>query len=253
MLSESQFHAELAGDRSAGLRDLHTVYQLPDPYRGHVATLGFLVERYHAEPRRRARATSSRGSHPALEHAGLQAPAPSSSRWNGIPIERAVERLTPSARPGRTRTPSLARGLEALTLRPLRNAPPPRRALGRSSSTAPRARGAREMRIPWRVVPARRTPPGARKTRLARSSAVLGIDAGNEATRQIKRCALRRRPGPGSADALALRRRPATTDRQSPSAAASATCASSASTSASARRFIEPLARPARRDARRTG
>src|SRR6266511_3159254 len=46
-LSDAQFQAELIATFRS-LRDLHTIYQLPDPYRGNVATLGLLIERYHA-------------------------------------------------------------------------------------------------------------------------------------------------------------------------------------------------------------
>ncbi len=125
-LSELQFHAELAAIFRS-LRDLHTVYQLPVPYRGHVATLGFLVERYHdpddgvALPghQDRSRVSSTRASRAA----------PSSSPGTA---SRSSGRSssTPSGRPARTLDARLARGLEALTLRSASERPTAGRTLG---------------------------------------------------------------------------------------------------------------------------
>ncbi|MEI5101900.1 hypothetical protein RB200_29520 [Streptomyces sp. PmtG] len=141
-LSELQFHAELT-DVFRSLRDLHTVYQLPDPYRGHVATLGFLVERY-SDPDGTPHHIVSKID-PSLVHAGLDVGAEIEA-WNGVPIERAVERHA-AAQAGSHADARLARGLESLTLRPLRTTPPPRRAPGapdvpHQGGTPPRDPGA---------------------------------------------------------------------------------------------------------------
>jgi Peptidase family S41 len=196
-LSELQFHAELAAIFRS-LRDLHTVYQLPVPYRGHVATLGFLVERYHDEDGAARHLVTK--IDPALEHAGLTAGAELVA-WNGVPIERAVE-INADRAAGSNLDARLARGLEALTLRPLRNGPPPDEHWVLLGYRSPRGRRG-ETRIPWRVMTAE-TLAGRAKDPVSTISAVLGIDAGNEASRQVKRALFAPRRAAGAA-ARALR------------------------------------------------
>lgn len=196
-LSPLQFHAEMAGVFRS-LRDLHTVYQLPDPFRGHVATLGFLVERY-ADRDGTPHHLVTRLD-PALEHAGFETGAELLT-WNGVPIGRAVERNA-EQQAGSNADARLARGLEALTLRPLRTSPPPdEHAVLLEYLTADGDR--RETRIPWRVRAAD-TRDGRPQDPVSTGSAVLGIDAGNEATRQIKR-ELFAPPKARGAEARALR------------------------------------------------
>ena len=105
-LSELQFHAELAGVFRS-LRDLHTVYQLPDPYRGQVATLGFLIESY-ADPdgtphylvtQRRRRRSSTPASGPASSccaGTGRRSSARSSATPSSRPAPTAT-RASPAA------------------------------------------------------------------------------------------------------------------------------------------------------------
>ncbi|WP_326689220.1 MULTISPECIES: S41 family peptidase [unclassified Streptomyces] len=192
-LGEQQFHAELAGTFRE-LRDLHTVYQLPDPYRGHVATLGFLVERY-ADPDGTPHHIVSKID-PSLAHAGFDTGAELEA-WNGVPIERAIERNA-AAQAGSNPDARLARGLEALTLRPLRTGPPPDERWVVLSYRTPAGRR-RETRIPWRVRAAE-WRAGRAQDPVPTLATSLGIDAGNEATRQIKRALFApppaRRPAP---------------------------------------------------------
>ena len=178
-LSDLAFHAELTGVFTS-LRDLHTVYQLPDPYRGHVATLGFLVERFHGDDGARHLVTKI---DPALEHEGF-GPGAELIAWNGVPIARAAE-LNAERQAGSNADARLARGLEALTLRPLRTGAPPDEHWVLLEYTSAKGRRG-ETRIPWRVTAAE-TLAGRAQDPVSTMSAVLGIDAGNEATRQVKR------------------------------------------------------------------
>ncbi|MBO8200898.1 peptidase S41 [Streptomyces smyrnaeus] len=192
-LSEPQFHAELAGVFRE-LRDLHTGYQLPDPYRGHVATLGFLVERY-VDPDGRPHHIVSKIDR-SLVHAGFDVGAELET-WNGVPIERTIERNA-AAQAGSNPDARLARGLEALTLRSLRTGPPPdERWVLLTYRT--RAGRRRETRLPWRVRAAE-WRAGRAQDPVPTLATSLGIDAGNEATRQIKRALFAppqaRRPSP---------------------------------------------------------
>jgi hypothetical protein len=171
-VSDLQFHEELAAI-FRGLRDLHTAYQLPDSYRGKVAALGFLVERY----------CEKQDTHFVITKAepgtGLS-PGTEIVAWNGIPMWRVVE-LNAERQAGSNPAARLARGLEALTLRPLQSSPPPDEqwvVLGLADGT--------EVRLPWRVLGAHRQG-GAAQDPTGSIASALGIDAGNEATRQLKR------------------------------------------------------------------
>jgi hypothetical protein len=180
-LSDLQFHAELAAT-FRGLRDLHTVYQLPDPYRGNVAALGFLVESY-ADAQGRPRYVVTKIDRQLADRTfrtGAELVA-----WNGIPIERAVE-LHAERQPGANIDARRARGLESLTLRPLRTSPPPDERwviLEYRGSD----RRSHEKRLDWIVLQAAATAQGRPQDPVATGSGLLAIDAGNEATRQVKR------------------------------------------------------------------
>ena len=118
---ESEFHEELVEIFTA-LRDLHTHYVPPEPYRSHTVYLPFLVEactsdgqlqlrRVQGRERRRPRSQRSR-------------PA-SRSRTGMARRSNARSSATPSTRAAATATPRMARGLDALTIRTLgRTAPP---------------------------------------------------------------------------------------------------------------------------------
>ncbi|MFD5436040.1 S41 family peptidase [Kitasatospora sp. NPDC127067] len=193
-LSELQFHAELAAV-FRDLRDLHTVYQLPAPYRGQVALLGFLVERYQDADGTPHYLVSRIDD--SLRHGDFDTGV-ELELWNGVPVERAVERGT-AAQVGCGPDARLARGLESLTLRPLRTAPPPDERWVLLTYRTPQGR-LRETRVPWRVRAAERYR-GRDQDPVPTLGAHLGIDVGNEATRQAKRALF----APGSARTSAAR------------------------------------------------
>jgi hypothetical protein len=186
-LGDVEFHAEL-GAVFRSLRDLHTTYQLPDPYRGHVATLGFLVERYHDPDGRPHHLVTN--ADPVLEGGGFGAGAEVLS-WSGVPIGRAVE-VNAERQPGSNADARLARGLEALTLRSLRTGPPPDEHWVLLEYRSPAGRR-HEVRLPWRVKPVA-TRGGRPQDPVSATSTTLGIDAGSEATREVKRALFA--PGP---------------------------------------------------------
>ncbi|MFB7475062.1 S41 family peptidase [Kitasatospora sp. NPDC056184] len=203
-LSELQFHGELAAV-FRDLRDLHTGYQLPDPYRGQVAVLGFLVETYRDEDGVPHYPVSRIDD--ALRHADFDAGV-ELELWNGVPVERAIERSA-AAQVGCSPDARLARGLESLTLRPLRTAPPPDERWVLLTYRTPDGRLG-ETRVPWRVRAADRRQ-GRHQDPVPTLGTHLGIDAGNEATRQAKRALFAPPPARRSAaraprDVLAYRR-----------------------------------------------
>lgn len=118
---ELDFHAELS-DIFNSLRDLHTGYRLPMPYASRVAWLPFLVEEFveGKPPARRyivSKVVADAG--PADFVAGVEI-----THWNGMTIEAAVARNA-ERQAGSNPDARHARGLNALTIRPLARSLPP--------------------------------------------------------------------------------------------------------------------------------
>ena len=119
-LDDPAFHAELL-DIFTELRDLHTNYVLPTPYRGKLAFLGVLLERYGS------------GSDPhwivskVFDHLNTEASLVAGvevTHWNGTPVEAAVWRNA-DREAGSNLPARFARGLENLTFRSLAVSLPP--------------------------------------------------------------------------------------------------------------------------------
>ena len=179
-LTDLQFHTELSAIFRS-VRDLHTTYQLPSRYRGQVAALGILVEHYHDRVgEQRYLATRI---HPALQKGSFTAGVEIVD-WNGMPIERAVE-LNAELHAGSNPDARLARGLEALTVRPLSSSPPPDE---RWVILGYRTRNGRdgEIRLPWRVL-SPHAQAGRAQDPVSALVLVHGIDPASEAVRQLKR------------------------------------------------------------------
>lgn len=126
---ELAFHNEMT-DIFTSLRDLHTNYLLPAPYNQVVAFLPFLVEQYVEQ------STDQDGNTHDIEHyivgkltedffypedfkKGVEI-----LYWNGVPIRRAIE-LVAELQAGGNVDARFARGLAALTFRPLARMRPP--------------------------------------------------------------------------------------------------------------------------------
>ena len=151
------------------LRDLHTNYLLPEPFANIVAILPFMVEDCYDGVRRRYLVTHIV---PGFENDTFL-PGVEIVHWNGMPIERAVTNNS-QRYAGSNPEARHARGIQTLTTRALRVAPPPdedwvvvgyRTAAGRDL----------EQRFDWLVNP---TPSGVAGKPLstpARAS-TLGID-----------------------------------------------------------------------------
>ncbi|GGW65165.1 hypothetical protein GCM10010340_49220 [Streptomyces griseoloalbus] len=119
MPPEWLFHAEMS-EIFHSVRDLHTNYLLPEPFTGKIAFLPFLIEQY----------TDAQGPHFMVTHVaeGFSAPgfAPGVevTHWSGIPISAAVD--LNAARFAGSNTPARrSRGIQSLTVRPLRIHLPP--------------------------------------------------------------------------------------------------------------------------------
>jgi len=143
--SESIFHREMTSIFTS-LRDLHTNYMLPSPFREHTAFLPFLVEQCFDPDGTACYLVTKLApgfGHPTFEE-GVEL-----LYWNAVPIETAVH-VNADSQAGSNRSARLARGLDALTIRPLVSSLPPDeewvvigyRALGGDEL---------EIRIEWKV------------------------------------------------------------------------------------------------------
>ena len=128
-----QFHKRML-EIFASLRDVHTSYFLPSPFRDHLAFLPFLVEQFFEPDGKRGRtekflisrvldqalkSTAGAGSNAAFFQPGVEA-----LYWNGVPIRRAIE-VNGENQAGSNPEARFARGLDNLTVRPLDTSLPP--------------------------------------------------------------------------------------------------------------------------------
>ena len=118
-LTDLEFHRELASI-FASVRDLHTNYLLPSPFRERTAFLPFLIERFHEDGEARYLVSHILDdvAHPRFV-VGVEV-----THWNGVPIERVIA-ANAKIQGGSNRAAALARGLDALTIRPLIRSQPP--------------------------------------------------------------------------------------------------------------------------------
>lgn len=121
MPAEWLFHAELS-EIFHSVRDLHTNYLLPAPFAGRIAFLPFLIEEYADE----------RGPHFLVTRIAAQFPVADPkfrpgvevTHWSGIPIAAAVD-LHAARFAGSNAAARRSRGVQSLTVRPLRMHLPP--------------------------------------------------------------------------------------------------------------------------------
>ncbi|EGV17774.1 S41 family peptidase [Thiocapsa marina] len=147
-----RFHHELASV-FLSLRDLHTNYLLPDPIANKVAFVPFMLEDFFDEGV--AEGATSRGRRFLVTRVfdGFReppfGPGVEILRWNGIPIERAVE-INGERFAGSNLEARRARGIETLTVRPLIQSLPPDEDFVLVEYQTPDGR-LRELRVPWFV------------------------------------------------------------------------------------------------------
>ena len=128
----TQFHRRLL-EIFASLRDLHTLYLLPAPFKNHTAFLPFLIEQYFEKEGRKLtdkylvtrvieeliRSDTTAGAAADQFQPGVEV-----LFWNGIPIKRAIE-INGETQAGSNSAALFARGLDNLTIRPLDTSLPP--------------------------------------------------------------------------------------------------------------------------------
>ena len=119
LLSDWAFHSEML-NIFKGLRDVHTKYRLPEPFRTCTAFLPFMIEDYIEDGRRQFLVTHVQAE---FKHKTFK-PGVVVTHWNGTPIERAVQ-LHADREDGSNAAARFAIGLATMTARPLATQMPP--------------------------------------------------------------------------------------------------------------------------------
>ena len=104
------------------VRDFHTRFELPSPFDSAVAYLPFLIEECYSRPGG-VRQYIVSSTVPGFKHPTLRVGA-EVTRWNGIPIDRAVDLLAADS-PGGNPAARHARALNRLTVGPMLRSLPP--------------------------------------------------------------------------------------------------------------------------------
>ncbi len=168
-----EFHNQMT-EIFVSVRDIHMRYLLPEPYVDHCAFLGFEVESFF-EPRSKTDPGKRRYlvSHviKGFKHSTF-GPGVEVLRWNGVPIEKAVERVA-DQHAGSNPEARHARGLTRLTLRPLWiSLPPDEEWVTVNYRTSDRRH--RVLQFRWFVVPPEKSLGSASDTDAAADSAADG-------------------------------------------------------------------------------
>jgi C-terminal processing protease CtpA/Prc len=191
VMEDASFHRELQRIFDS-LRDMHTTYVLPEPYRGRVF-LGFVLERYWEPIGDGQFAQRFIVSKPPAQENSVIPVGAEVTHWNGMPIDLAVQRNADSEAGGNPPA-RFARGLESLTLRNVALSPLPTEDWVHIRYRTDR--GTDDRTVHWMVTP---DPDGelpdaqseAGRTTAARRT---GISLRTELARRLKKDRLRR-PG----------------------------------------------------------
>jgi len=162
------------------VRDLHTNYLLPVPYKGKIAYLPFLVERcYRADGTESYLVTHTvSGFGPPQFGPGAEV-----THWSGMPIARAAA-VNGARFAGSNEAANLARGVESLTLRPMVIQLPPDEDWVTVSYVGLDGVAA-ELRADWQV--SDNPPPMADLDAVNDTAALLGVDLDSDEKTRAKK------------------------------------------------------------------
>lgn len=187
MEDEMEFHHRLL-EIFASLRDIHTSYHLPSPFRQHTAFLPFLIEQYFdkvdkKEPDRYLVSRIDRNHFKPTPRSTLRyfKPGVKVLYWNGMPIKRAIE-MNGERQAGSNTEARFARGLDSLTIRPLRVSLPPNEEWVEITYLDLHGKR-RSMRHEWLVYEAQTTPTAIKTSKLKRAA----VDVLKTKINQVKR------------------------------------------------------------------
>jgi hypothetical protein len=178
--SERAFHDEMISIY-AHLRDLHTNYILPEPYRSRVAALPFRIEEFVVSGSRKYVVTEVSPGVADIKFRRGVIP----THWNGVPIDRAIE-LNAEREAGSNLAARHAQGLESLTNRWMGMSLPPDEEwviIGYTDGDTHR-----EAKFAWQVLPPGVPPSGIDPmTASGPVARRLGVNAKAEIQRRVRK------------------------------------------------------------------
>jgi C-terminal processing protease CtpA/Prc len=179
-LSERQFYDEMLSI-FAQLRDLHTSFVLPEPFRSATAYLPFRLEACVEDGRRLYVVSEVMPGTPARRGFARGAVV---THWNGVPIERAVA-ANAEREAGSNAAARHAQGLAALTMRWLGQSLPPDEDWIDVTFVPPSNPAPRVVRFTWNVF-LQKSSAAHEVAQASSRSEHLGIYARGEVERQVR-------------------------------------------------------------------
>ena len=180
MASEFEFHREML-EAFNSVRDLHTNYLLPAPFKDTAAFLPFDIEECfeNGEPHYLATHFVQGFTHTHFK------PGVEITLWNGVPIGRAIEVIA-DRHAGSNPAARHVRGIDGLTIRPLQRALPPDElwvVVGYIDLNG----NARELRQNWLVSPPLPDADAVDADAPNANAACLGVDIEGDLVRRMKK------------------------------------------------------------------
>jgi C-terminal processing protease CtpA/Prc len=167
------------------LRDLHTIYTLPSPYRNKIAFLPFLIEEYYEEGKVDPTYMISKVFESAkVKYQDLKK-GDIITHWNEKPIHEAVEQ-NGEINNGGNNSARHARGLQRMTIRPLKMIIPPE-AHEVKITFKKNSNSTKSVYFDWFVADEPKRPRGAVEAKDDLVQASLGIDFESEMALRIKK------------------------------------------------------------------
>ena len=145
-LGDLAFHDEIVRTFNS-LRDLHTTYRLPHPYKNVVAWLPFMIESYWEDGLQKYMISKILGdAHEEPFQEGVEV-----LYWNGTPIDRYVGRRAEQQAGGNTASQH-AQALNSLTMRPLSHGLLPEEEWVTITFRIPSREGLHTCRFDWLII-----------------------------------------------------------------------------------------------------
>lgn len=179
-----------------GLRDIHTIYSLPDAYKNKVAFLPFMIEEFYDEEEKKYKYMVSKIFKAVkTEETGENLDASFEegvilTHWNGVPIKDAIA-LNGERNAGSNEYARHARGLERMTIRPLKMTLPPDEHWVDIDYLEKGSNQSCNRRFKWYVADIPRRRKGAVESREDAVQTALGVDVETEMTLRVKRSLFR--------------------------------------------------------------
>jgi C-terminal processing protease CtpA/Prc len=183
IISNRAFHSQMISI-FIGLRDLHTLYFLPSPYRDKIAFLPFLIEEYYENDERKYMVSKIIDPLQVMDPFFRESVVV--THWNGIPIDKAVA-MNGERNSGGNDSARHARGLERLTIRSLRMSLTPDEDWVNITFRPIGSNESKNIQFQWFVVGEPVLHRGGMESTKESVQAALGVDVETEMVTQTKR------------------------------------------------------------------